>query len=66
MSPEIYQFDIARAGHAADLHVLRHEIVADDTLTADEKAVLLEAIRLKFRARHQRDAAPSHIPTTPT
>jgi len=52
MNPDVYQFDIARADHAADLHVLRADITADDTLTTDEKQELLAQIALAFGRRN--------------
>jgi hypothetical protein len=54
MSAEVYQFDIARADRAGDLHALRQDILADETLATEEKAALLENIRLKFGARNLR------------
>jgi hypothetical protein len=48
MPPTAYQFDIARADRAADLHHLTADITADDTLTSDEKSELLDLIRRKF------------------
>jgi hypothetical protein len=54
MNPDVYQFDIARADLAADLHVLHADITADDTLTMDEKQELLAQIALAFGRRNAR------------
>lgn len=52
MNPDVYQFDIARADRAADLHVLCADITADDTLTTDEKQELLAQLALAFGRRN--------------
>ncbi len=48
MSPGAYLFSISRATEAKDLHAMRHEIVADNDLTTEEKEELFTAINRRF------------------
>jgi len=57
-----YEFDIARATRAGDLHALIADIRADETLPSDEKDTLLKTISLKFGQWNQRPAAASPKP----
>lgn len=48
MSPAAYLFSISRATDADTLHYMRNEIVADDSLSPEEKEVLMTAINRRF------------------
>ncbi|HTB85775.1 MAG TPA: hypothetical protein VK742_19180 [Candidatus Sulfotelmatobacter sp.] len=48
MTKDVYQFDISRAGRAADLHQLTEDIREDAMLDQAGKDELFELIRLKF------------------
>jgi hypothetical protein len=59
MTRNVYQFDIRRAGRAADLHQMMEDIREDVTLVQTERDELFELIRQKFcRINHAAGSNP--------